>query len=130
MERKQRKNLIAELTGRLEFEKISGSKEKEVVVGGVYQEVRRRLGKPLKITKTQMDQLVALHNFVKIHNELTQEDLNELLNLHKHKFKFLVELNNMLPDFLDELKDHGPGSVACYYANRKQLNKELERRLP
>ncbi len=130
MERKQRKNLIAELTGRLEFEKLSGSQEKEVIVGGSYQPLIRRLRKPLTVTKHQMDQLVALSNFIKIHPEFTQEDLNELLNAKPLKFKFLREVNTMLPDMLEELRDHGPGSVACYYANRMHINEQIDKILP
>ena len=60
----------------------------------------------------------------------SQEKLNDLLNSDIKKFKFLIKVNNILPDFLSELKDHGPGTVACYYANREHINEQIDKILP
>lgn len=126
----EQKRLLVELYKKLEQEKHLGFRDKDVIVGGMYNTVRRQLGKPLTITKEEMDQLVALYRFLKEHNDFTQEELNKLLIEDVHKFKFLIKVNNILPDFLNELKDHGPGTVACYYANREHINKEIDKLLP
>ena len=126
----EQKSLLVELYKKLETEKHLGFRDKNVIVGGMYNTVRRKLGKPLTITKEEMDQLVALYRFLKDHPDFTQEQLNDLLNADIHKFKFLIKVNNILPDFLSELKDHGPGSVACYYANRMHINEQIDKILP
>ncbi len=128
--KEERKSLIAELTEKIAHEKITGSREKDVIVGGSYQRIRRTMGHPLKVSKNEYDQLVALSKFLGVPPEITQEDLNELLETKFSAFGFLRKVNNILPDFLLEIRDHGPQSVACYYANRKQTIKEIDRALP
>ena len=119
-----------ELYKKLETEKHLGFRDEDVIVGGSCDRVRKRLTNPLTITKGEMNQLVALHKCLKNHPEFTQEDLNKLLCADIGKFKFLIKVNNILPDMLEELKDHGPGSVACYYANRMRINEQIDKILP
>lgn len=126
----EQKSLLVELYKKLDCEKHLGLSDKEVVVGGSYDFVKGRVTRPLTITKEEMDQLVALYRFLKDHPDFTQEKLTDLLNSDVLKFKFLIKVNNIFPDFLSELKDHGPGTVACYYASREHINKEIDKLLP
>ena len=126
----ERKSLLVELYKKLETEKRLGFRDKDVIVGGSCDRVRYRLTRPLTITKEEMNQLVGLHRFLKDHPKFTQEDLNELLCADVRKCEFLRKVNNVLPDMLEELKDHGPGSVACYYANRMHINEQIDKILP
>ena len=130
MKKEERKSLIAELIGRIEFEKISCIQDKEVILGEVENRINGRKTNTLKIPARQMDQLVALSKFLRKNSNVTQEDLNYLLKTKWIKFKFLRKINNMMPDLLDEIKNHGPQHVAIYYANRVQVNEQIEKALP
>lgn len=130
MERLEKRSLIVELRDRIESEKLYGSREKDIIVGGSYERLRRKLSRPLKIKKEEMDQLVALRKFLIANPYVTQEDLNALLYGALIKFDFLRKVNKMLPDFANELRDHGAQVVACYYANRTRTVKEIDRALP
>ena len=77
-----------------------------------------------------MDQLVALKKFVEENEDITQEDLNFLLNTTLFKFKFLRKVNVTLPDLLSEIKQYSAIYVATYYANRVRTNEQIEKMLP
>lgn len=130
MEKQEIRSLVVELRDRIESEKLYGSREKDIIVGGSYERLRRKLSRPLKIKKEEMDQLIALRKFLIANPYVTQEDLNALLCGELMKFKFLRKVNKMLPDFAEELRDYGAQVVACYYANRIRAVKEIDRALP
>ena len=65
----------------------------------------------------------------KENSELTNEDIREILNSN-NKFSFLRKLDKLIPDFYEELKLHGPMSIATTYASRKHMNEQLNKRLP
>ena len=138
MQKEERKNLIIKLKDKLEYGYIEvlGNKNflnsnKEVVVGGRYSRMMGHiLVSPVKVSKQQLDQLYGLSKFLRENPHVTQEDLNELLKTKFFKFKFLRKVNKLLPDLLIELRDYSAQSVALYYANRVQVNEQIEKALP
>lgn len=123
MNRQERKNLLLELNKKLKQEKISGSQKKEIIVG-------KSKGVIFTISKNYIDQLVAIHKFLKDNKEITEQDFNNLLKTTFINFGFVKKLNRTMPDFLNELKTHGPMWIAKDYVYNKHIDKELERRLP
>ena len=130
MQNEERKSLINQLSDKFQNEKYRGTDWKDVYLAGSGFKINGRLVAPLTISKKQMDQLVALKKFLEENNEITQEDLNILLNTKLFKFMFLRKVNAMLPDLLSEIKQHGAVYVATYYANRLNINDQIDKILP
>ena len=131
MDKSMQKNLLIKLNKKLEAEKyINADGPRKVVLDASCSRKTWKFIDLVTVTKHQMLQLVALSQFLKENPEVTQEDLNELLKTKFFQFKFLRRVNNMLPDFLLELKNYGARSVALYYANRVRVNKQIQNALP
>lgn len=130
MEKEERKSLINQLNDKFQNEKYRGTDWKGVYLAGNGAKINGRLVAPLTISKKQMDQLIALKKFIEENDNITQEDLNVLLNTKFFKFKFLRKVNQTLPDLLSEIKQHSAIYVATYYANRVRVNEQIEKVLP
>ena len=122
------KNLVLELTKKIaEKELISAhTTDKQIVVGGSCSRITGKITKSVKIKKSEYDQLVGLYKFIQEHKDLTQEELDFVLKTKFLKFRFLRKVNALVPDFLNELKMHGAMQVALYYANRIQVNEQID----
>lgn len=129
MEKTAVKNLLKKLDEKLANEKYLGCSVKDVVVGGGLR-LDGRIKKPVTMPKEQFDQICALYKFLKENNNLTQEELNNLLKTKFVQYKFLRQINKKMPGLLDELKTHGPMYVAGYIAYLNKTNEELKRVLP
>ncbi|MBQ8615525.1 MAG: hypothetical protein IJ415_03055 [Clostridia bacterium] len=79
---------------------------------------------PKYISVIEYFQIFKLESFVKIYNELTNENLDCLLQQKFEEFAFLRKLNNSVDDLLDMLKIHGAKSVAIMYVNELLYPKE------
>lgn len=123
MNRQERKNLLLELNKKLKQEKLLGAQKKEIIVG-------KSKGVIFTISKNYIDQLVAIHKFLKNNKEITEQDFDNLLKTSFVNFRFVKKLNRTMPDFLNELKTHGPMWIAKDYVYNIHIDKELERRLP
>ena len=88
---------------------------------------------PRYISNNQYYQIAEFYNFLTENEDLTDEEIREVLKYKFINYKFLRKLDKLIPDFFEELKMHGPMSVAIRYIDRK-VNKEnyrmLKRELP
>lgn len=120
MEKEQINNLIVKLTKKLEFAKFqAGMQDKPKKETGVFIKASTKLN-PKYISNRQYFQIAQFYTFLKENDELTESQIRKILK-SKNKFKFLLELDSIIPDFIEELKLHGPMSIAIDYAKRKQV---------
>lgn len=59
------------------------------------------------LSTEQKAEIVALYQFI-IDNKLTNEEISELLQQKVEQFKNYRQIIKRYPDFIDELKKHGP----------------------
>ena len=84
---------------------------------------------PKYISHKEYFQVAQFYNFLKENPNLTNDDITEILNSN-NKFSFLRKLDKLIPDFYEELKLHGPMTIATTYASRKHTDEQLKKRLP
>ena len=119
MEKEQMENLIVKLTKKLELAKFKAElQDKPKSENGVFIKSSTRLN-PKYISNRQYFQIAQFYTFLKENDELTENQIRKILK-SKKKFKFLLELDSTIPDFIEELKFHGPMCIAIDYAKRKQ----------
>ena len=83
---------------------------------------------PRYISDEHYFQIVEFYNFLQENPDLTTNEIREVLKGKTLKFAFLRKLDQLIPDLFDELKQHGPGSIATHYVNFiyfKNPNKQL-----
>lgn len=69
-------------------------------------------------------EIMGLEEFAKENQELTQENLDEILEFKKVDFAFLRELNNSIDNMLEELNKHGAKAVAIIHVNNMLYPKQ------
>ena len=79
---------------------------------------------PKYMSAFEYNQIVQFHEFLTNHEELSKSDVDEILNA-SDRFDFLLMLSNSIPNFVEELKKHGPKAIAIMYINDKVFSKRL-----
>ena len=130
----EKKRLILELNEKMRIAKINAHwkeekdtfDKKQVFVGSA-----TRLN-PRFISNKQYFQIAEFYNFLKENEDLTDEEIREVLKSKFIDYKFLRKLDKLIPGFFEELKFHGPMCVAIQYVDlkvRKENNKEFNKLL-
>jgi len=102
-----------------DFPKVSAViKEEEIVTNQegvfIYSQDGCEIN-PKYISPDEYNALVKFEHFVKVHNELTKEEIDEFLNCES--CLFLNKLNKSMPNFVSDLRRHGAKSVAIMYVS-------------
>lgn len=85
-----------------------------------------------KLSNEQYFQIVALYEFLKDNEDLSNEEVKAMLK-SRLKFSFLRKLDKRFPNMIEELREHGPKYVSIMYDKinqEKQADKVLKVRLP
>lgn len=91
----------------------------------VYQENQTFIN-PKYISLKDYFSIFELEKFLKKHDEITREELNEILKLKFAEFEFLRKLNNRVRTMFLDLKHHGAKAVAItYVSNKLYANEEV-----
>ena len=129
-----KKSLILKLNERLSIAKLHAhwKDNQQFDKKQVFVQSETKLN-PRFISNKQYFQIAEFYNFLKENEDLTDEEIREVLQAKFVNYRFLRKLDKLIPDFFEELKFHGPMSVAIRYVDRK-VNKEnyriLKRELP
>lgn len=119
MEKERMENLIVKLTKKLEFAKFQAEmQDKPREEKGLIIKKSTRLN-PKYISNRQYFQIAQFYTFLKDNEDLTNSEVRKILK-SKKKFKFLLELDSLIPDLFDELRLHGPMCIAIDYAKIKR----------
>ena len=70
--------------------------------------------------------IIGFHSFVK-REQLTDDEITTLLMCNANEFPFLNDLVSRVTDCVEELRDHGPMSVAMMYRQRKLIDEKLNK---
>lgn len=126
-----KKNLIVKLTENLQRAKSKANwenyKEREESKQ-VFVQSETGIN-PRYLSNEQYFQIAEFYNFLKENKGLTAYEIRELLKGKLIKFAFLRKLDKLIPNFFDELKFHGPMSIATRYISLKyykHLNKKID----
>ena len=113
------KTLVDKLSEKLDkLNKQKGKMEEVVFVKNERKEISMYdLGETF--TKDQRAKVYALHNFLMENENLSQEELNEVLKGKFFKFAFLRRLNKVIDNLIEELKESGPTHVLWMYQQSK-----------
>ena len=101
------KTLVEKLSEKLnKLKKQQGKVEEVVFVKNDKKEISMyALGE--MITKDQRAKVYGLHNFLMENENLSQEELDQVLKVRFFKFAFLRRINKRVPNLIDELKTRG-----------------------
>ena len=103
--------------------------QKQTLVAQLYNDIKFA-NQHAKISDKYNDELTKeyyhiseFYWFLKTNERLSNEEIREVLNSN-NKFSFLRKLDNLIPDFFEELKMHGVMTIATAYVERthKGLN--------
>ena len=72
--------------------------------------------------------IVGLHKFV-VRENAEDGEVELWLRCNDKEFPFLNDLINTVPDAVEELRDHGPMSVAMMYRKRKVHEAKIDKAL-
>ncbi|MBO5955007.1 MAG: hypothetical protein J6Q13_03475 [Clostridia bacterium] len=108
MEKAERKSLVVKLYNDIKFANLSTNFSKK------YNE---------NLNKTHYH-ISALYFFLKDNPELTDDEIREILNSN-NKFSNLRKLDKLIPNFFEELKEHGISYVENLYNAKKNGVKSL-----
>ena len=129
-----KKNLIVKLTENLQRAKSKANwenyKEREESKQ-VFVQSETGIN-PRYLSNEQYFQIAEFYNFLEENKGLTAYEIRELLKGKLIKFAFLRKLDKLIPDFFEELKFHGPMSIATRYVSLKyykHLNKKIDETL-
>jgi len=120
----------------IEYSKSLGEKTKiitgsdEMVVEGRFDRVSGKMTSSTKIQIDLWEEIVALHAFLFANQDVTQEDLDELLKKKFFKFRFLRDVNRVIPNLRNELLNHDNMYVASRYLHAKSKQNQREKTLP
>ena len=106
----QTKKLVAALTEKIEIHKkkqIGENFEKE---NGLFKTKVKFNSKSM--SKYQYSLLFALYDFMKDNPKATDMEIRKVLRSKSINFAFLNKCDNNIENFLEELKKHGPVSMA------------------
>lgn len=123
------KRLVKELSKQMAAKDLNldpYAKQKKIIGSDLCFSARKNI-KETTVTKHQYNQLIALQRFLQENENLTQKEFNCLLKTKFLKFKFLREVNAILPDMLSKLKEHSAMYVVLSYVSAKNANKEMEK---
>lgn len=129
-----KKSLILKLSARLDIAKTHAQwkEDQQFDKRKVFVESKTRLN-PKLISNKQYYQIAEFYNFLEENEDLTLEEIREILKSKPIEYGFLRKLDKLIPDFFEELKHHGPMCIAIEFVNSK-VNKEhykiLKRELP
>ena len=129
MEKEERINLVVKLYKKMQFAKFQAETQDRSDKDNLFLQPKGYRINPKFLSKKQYFKIAQFYVFLKENPDLTDEQIKEVLNSN-NKFSFLRKLDSLIPDFFEELKLHGPMTIAVDYASRKQTNKELTKRLP
>ena len=102
MEKERMENLIVKLTKKLEFAKFQAEmQDKPREEKGLIIKKSTRLN-PKYISNRQYFQIAQFYTFLKDNEDLTNSEVRKILK-SKKKFKFLLELDSLIPDLLTSL---------------------------
>lgn len=124
------KKLILELTNKLEEAKRNAKLQqidfKNVDFGKqvFVNHIDEGMINPKYISFNQYQQIVHFYKFLEMNTHLTDLEIKELLNSKFCKFSFLRKLIKTVPNFIQELKQNGPRTVAIEYVSSKLYSKE------
>ena len=103
------------------------NRERKQTVNGNLIELAEGLN-PKRMSDKHYYQIVEFYNFLVKYNNLTDKQLEKIIN-YKHKqakdFKYLQNLNCKIPNFFNELKTLGPEKFALKIIKRTNNLKEL-----
>ena len=74
---------------------------------------------PKYLTDIQYAQIQELYFLLKDNEDLSEEDLEDILKVKFFMFKFLRKLNSRIPNLIEELRHNGVDRVAEMYASIK-----------
>ena len=129
MENEERKKLVVKLYDKMRFAKSQAKSKEDKDNNSLFVKPVGYSLNPKYISHKQYFQIAQFYNFLKENPELTNEDIKGILNTN-NKFSFLRKLDKSMPDFLEELKMHGPMCIATTYASRKHKDEQLKKLLP
>ena len=129
MQKEERKGLVVKLYNKMRFAKFQAEEKEDRDNNSLFIKPVGYTLNPKYISRKEYFQVAQFYTFLKENSELTNEDIREILNSN-NKFSFLRKLDKLIPDFYEELKLHGPMSIATTYASRKHMNEQLKKRLP
>jgi len=61
---------------------------------------------PNLVSFSKQQEIIQLCQFLKLYPNLTDQDLENILNCNKLKFTFLKEVVGSIPNFVDEARNH------------------------
>ena len=123
MDRKEQKKLVKELLERIKLRKD----EPEFHGRQVYKE--KTIFNNKYLSKDEEDLLVALKDFMSLNPDLTEEDVLQILNSNKRKFKFLLDCEVKYSDFLISVTN-SLGALKYRIAHDRRSDEVLSRKLP
>jgi len=123
MEKIERKKLVKELLNKIKMRK----EEPEFFGRQVYKEKTIFNGKYL--SKDEEDMLVSLKDFMRLNQNLTNEDILQILNSNKKQFKFLLDCEARYPDFFISVTN-SLGALKHRIAYDRRSDEILARKLP
>ena len=129
MQKEERKGLVVKLYNKMRFAKFQAEVKENKDNNSLFVKPVGYTLNPKYISHKEYFQVAQFYNFLKENPNLTNEDIREILNSN-NKFSFLRKLDKLIPDFYEELKLHGPMTMATTYASRKHMNEQLKKRLP
>jgi len=129
MENEVRKKLVVELYKKMQFAKFQAQTKENGDKDDLFLKPKGARINPKYLSDKQYFQIAQFYVFLKENPDLTSEEIREVLKSN-NKFSFLRKLDKLIPDFYEELKLHGPMTIATTYASRKHMNEQLNKRLP
>lgn len=113
------KTLVEKLSEKLnKLKKQKGKVEEVVFVKNDKKEISMYALSEM-ITKDQRAKVYGLHNFLMENENLSQEELDQVLKGRFFKFAFLRKLNKEVDNLIGELKESGPTHVLWMYQQSK-----------
>ena len=123
MDKAERKRLVKELIERIKIRKEAP----EFYGRQVYKEKTIFNGKYL--SKEEENMLVALKEFMRLNQNLTNEDILQILNANKKQFKFLLDCEARYSDFFISVTN-SLGALKHRIAYDRRSDEILARKLP
>lgn len=129
MQKEDRKNLVVKLYNKMQIAKRQAEVKEDRDNNSLFVKPVGYTLNPKYISHKEYFQVAQFYNFLKENPDLKDDEIKEILNSN-NKFSFLRKLDKLIPDFYEELKLHGPMTIATTYASRKHMNEQLKKRLP
>jgi len=120
MEKEERKKLVVKLYNDIKFANLSTELNKKCFAN-LNTDVNKNYNANLNKTHFHIS---ALYFFLKDNPELTNDEIREILNSN-NKFSNLRKLDKLIPNFFEELKEHGISYIENLYNAKKNGVKSL-----